>query len=81
MAIDAAAVLKSTRDSCLDRGASQNEATKQSNTTIIVAAGGPNSRTAANTNASETDSRAGTLGMRTVKLPLRSVKPASRNHR
>ena len=51
--------------------------TSVSRTTIIVAAGGPNSSAAAKTNVSETESLAGIPGMRIVNEPLRSVSTAS----
>jgi hypothetical protein len=53
---------------------------RASRTTIIVAAAGPNRIAAANTNVSETESLAGMVGIRTVKEPLRSVRPARMNH-
>jgi hypothetical protein len=42
----------------------------------MVAAAGPNNRTAAKTKVSETDSRAGIVEIRIVKDPLSNVKPA-----
>jgi hypothetical protein len=54
--------------------------TSVSRTTIIVAAAGPNKRTAAKTKVSETESLAATPGIRTVKEPLRSVSTASITH-
>ena len=58
---------------------SQSEMTRLSSTTMMVAAG-PKSRTAAKTKVSDTDSRAGMVGTRTVKDPLRRVSPAKTNH-
>ena len=47
---------------------------------MAVAAAGPNRRTPAKMKVSETESLAGIVGIRTVNDPLRSVRPASKNH-
>ena len=47
---------------------------------MTVAAAGPKSIAAAKTNVSETESRAGMVGMRIVNEPLSSVRPARTNH-
>ena len=54
--------------------------TKLSSATITVAAAGPNKRTAAKTNASETENRAATEGTFTEKEPVNNVKPAKTSH-
>ena len=77
MATAGAAMLNRTRDGPWNLRPSHREMTRLSKTTIIVAAAGPNIRTAANTNVSETDSRAGIVGIRIVNEPLSSVSPAS----
>ena len=82
IAVAEAATLKTT----LERGGedfrpSQKEMTSVSSTTVIVAAGAPNSRAAAKTKVSDTDSLAGMPGTLTVNEPLRRVKSASINHR
>ena len=59
---------------------SQNDMTRVSRMTVIVAAGGPKSNAAAKTNVSETDSRAGMPGMRTVKEPLSKVRTPNISH-
>jgi hypothetical protein len=53
---------------------------KLSSATTIVAAAGPNIRTAENTKVSDTDSRAGMPGTLMVKDPLSRVRPAHTNH-
>src|SRR3954469_8728790 len=80
MATAGAALLNKTRENRLDVFLSQKEMTRLSRTTITVAAEGPNRIAAAKTNVSETDNRAGIVGIRIVKEPLRSVRPARINH-
>src|SRR5687768_15707034 len=55
-------------------------ATRQSKATITVGTADPKTRTAANTKASETDSRADSLGSFTVNEPVRRVSAARINH-
>jgi hypothetical protein len=57
----------------------QREMMRLSSATTNVAAGGPNIKTAAKTNVSDTDKRAGMDGTLIVNEPLRRVKPAQTN--
>jgi hypothetical protein len=58
----------------------QSDMIKLSRATTMVAAEGPNIRTAANTKVSETERRAGIEGTLIVNDPLKRVSPAQTNH-
>ena len=54
--------------------------TRMSSATMTVAVEGPKRSTDANTNASDTEIRAATVGIRTVNEPVRVVRAASSSH-
>src|SRR5262245_4775990 len=75
-----AAMLKRARYHSGRRFAIQNEMTRPSSATVIVPADGPNRRTDAKTNVSETEIEAPAVGKLTVAEPLINVRAASRYH-
>ena len=77
---EGAAMLNGSLDGGAEARPSQNEITRVSRTTIIVAAEGPKRTVAAKTKVSETDKLAATPGTFTVKEPLSRVNTASMDH-
>ena len=68
--------LNSERIGDRESSLSHNDITKQSRATITVGGAGPNSRTEANTKASETEIRAAMDGTFTEKEPVKRVSAA-----
>src|SRR4051794_34254520 len=72
--------LKRTRTPRRDVRWLHREIMRLSSATTIVAAAGPNISTAAKTNVSDTERRAGIVGTLIVNEPLNRVSPAHTNH-
>ena len=80
MAVAAAQILKAARTFKWRRLLAQVLRMTASSVTMMVAAEGPNSRTAANTNASETEILAFIDGSLMLKEPVRNASRARNSH-
>src|SRR4029453_12942980 len=80
IAVAAAQMLNAARTVERRRTSTQVLRMTASMVTMIVAAEGPNIRTAANTNASDTEIRAFIEGSLMLKEPVRNARPARNSH-